>query len=99
MLLREGSDPYRTIRWCIVAKSFNGSRRLSGPRAGHSHKMSPKEAPNDDDREAFIVDILVDTFSDIYLPQEYANYGVLLTFALLVAVLAVRPLGLFGRPA
>jgi branched-chain amino acid transport system permease protein len=42
---------------------------------------------------------LVDTFSDIYLPQEYTNYGVLLTFALLVAVLAVRPLGLFGRPA
>jgi branched-chain amino acid transport system permease protein len=42
---------------------------------------------------------LVDTLSDIYLPAEYANYSVLLTFGLLVAVLAVRPLGLFGRPA
>jgi branched-chain amino acid transport system permease protein len=42
---------------------------------------------------------LVDILSDIYLPQEYSNYSVLLTFGLLVAVLAVRPLGLFGRPA
>jgi branched-chain amino acid transport system permease protein len=42
---------------------------------------------------------LVDSFSDIYLPGDYSNYSVLLTFGLLVAVLAVRPLGLFGRPA
>jgi branched-subunit amino acid ABC-type transport system permease component len=27
------------------------------------------------------------------------NYAILLTFILVVAVLAVRPLGLFGRPA
>jgi branched-chain amino acid transport system permease protein len=42
---------------------------------------------------------LVDSFGDVYLPQGYTNYSVLLIFALLVAVLAVRPLGLFGRPA
>ena len=42
---------------------------------------------------------LVDAFGDVYLPEGYTNYSVLLIFALLVAVLAVRPLGLFGRPA
>jgi branched-chain amino acid transport system permease protein len=42
---------------------------------------------------------LVDSFGDVYLPAGYTNYSVLLIFALLVAVLAVRPLGLFGRPA
>jgi branched-chain amino acid transport system permease protein len=42
---------------------------------------------------------LVDSFGDVYLPEGYTNYSVLLIFALLVAVLAVRPLGLFGRPA
>ena len=42
---------------------------------------------------------LVDSFGDVYLPAGYTNYSVLLVFALLVLVLAVRPLGLFGRPA
>jgi branched-chain amino acid transport system permease protein len=42
---------------------------------------------------------LVDSFGDVYLPSGYTNYSVLLIFALLVLVLAVRPLGLFGRPA
>jgi branched-chain amino acid transport system permease protein len=42
---------------------------------------------------------LVDSFGDVYLPVGYTNYSVLLTFGLLVLVLAVRPLGLFGRPA
>jgi branched-chain amino acid transport system permease protein len=42
---------------------------------------------------------LVDAFGDVYLPAGYTNYSVLLIFALLVLVLAVRPLGLFGRPA
>jgi branched-chain amino acid transport system permease protein len=42
---------------------------------------------------------LVDSFGDVYLPAGYTNYSVLLTFGLLVLVLAVRPLGLFGRPA
>ena len=42
---------------------------------------------------------LVDAFGDVYLPKGYTNYSVLLIFALLVLVLAVRPLGLFGRPA
>jgi branched-chain amino acid transport system permease protein len=40
----------------------------------------------------------VDLFSDIYLPQGYTNYSVLLVFGLMVLVLAVRPYGLFGRP-
>ncbi len=42
---------------------------------------------------------LVDSFGDVYLPAGYTNYSVLLVFGLLVIVLAVRPLGLFGRPA
>lgn len=40
---------------------------------------------------------LVDSFADIYLPGQWTNYSVLLTFILLVFVLAVRPQGLFGR--
>jgi branched-chain amino acid transport system permease protein len=42
---------------------------------------------------------LVDSYGDVYLPAGYTNYSVLLIFGLLVVVLAVRPLGLFGRPA
>jgi len=42
---------------------------------------------------------LVDAYGDVYLPEGYTNYSVLLIFGLLVLVLAVRPLGLFGRPA
>jgi branched-chain amino acid transport system permease protein len=45
---------------------------------------------------------LVDAYADVYLAfgdHDYTNYSILLTFALLVVVLAVRPLGLFGRPA
>lgn len=45
---------------------------------------------------------LVDSYADVYLifgGADLTNYSVLVTFALLVAVLAVRPLGLFGRPA
>ena len=45
---------------------------------------------------------LVDAYADVYLVfgnTDLTNYSILLTFALLVAVLAVRPLGLFGRPA
>jgi branched-chain amino acid transport system permease protein len=30
---------------------------------------------------------------------DLTNYSILLTFGLVVAVLAVRPYGLFGRPA
>lgn len=41
---------------------------------------------------------LIDSYSDVYLPDAVTNYGVLLTFFLLVFVLAVRPYGLFGRP-
>ena len=42
---------------------------------------------------------LVDSYSDVYLPADYQNYSDLVIFALLVIVLAVRPHGLFGRPA
>ena len=45
---------------------------------------------------------LVDSYADVYLrfgDTDLTNYSILVTFALLVAVLAVRPLGLFGRPA
>ncbi|MBJ7248520.1 MAG: branched-chain amino acid ABC transporter permease [Thermoleophilia bacterium] len=42
---------------------------------------------------------LIDSYSDVYLPDSVTNYGVLLTFFLLVFVLAIRPYGLFGRPA
>jgi branched-chain amino acid transport system permease protein len=45
---------------------------------------------------------LVQSYAQIYLVfggTDYTFYAILLTFALLVFVLAVRPLGLFGRPA
>jgi branched-chain amino acid transport system permease protein len=45
---------------------------------------------------------LVDSYADVYLvfgDTDLTNYSILLTFALLVGVLAIRPLGLFGRPA
>ena len=45
---------------------------------------------------------LIDAYADVYLvfgDTDLTNYSILLTFALLVGVLAVRPLGLFGRPA
>jgi branched-chain amino acid transport system permease protein len=45
---------------------------------------------------------LVDSYADVYLvfgDTDLTNYSILLTFALLVGVLAVRPLGLYGRPA
>jgi branched-chain amino acid transport system permease protein len=45
---------------------------------------------------------LVQSYSSIYLQfgsTDLTNYSILLTFILVVAVLAVRPLGLFGRPA
>ncbi len=45
---------------------------------------------------------LVDAYADVYLvfgDLDLTNYSIIVTFALLVGVLAVRPLGLFGRPA
>jgi len=45
---------------------------------------------------------LIDSWADVYLvfgDHDLTNYSILLTFALLVVVLAIRPLGLFGRPA
>ena len=40
---------------------------------------------------------LVVAFSPAYLPTDYTFYSIILTFALLALVLAVRPNGLFGR--
>jgi branched-chain amino acid transport system permease protein len=45
---------------------------------------------------------LVQSYSSIYLKfggTDLTNYSILVTFILVVVVLAVRPLGLFGRPA
>jgi branched-chain amino acid transport system permease protein len=45
---------------------------------------------------------LVDAYADVYLViggTDLTNYSIIVTFALLVGVLAVRPLGLYGRPA
>jgi branched-chain amino acid transport system permease protein len=42
---------------------------------------------------------MVDALATTYLPIEYSNYSIIFTFALLAIVLAVRPLGIFGRPA
>jgi branched-chain amino acid transport system permease protein len=45
---------------------------------------------------------LVQSYAQVYLVlggTDYTFYAILLTFALLIVVLVVRPLGLFGRPA
>ena len=34
-----------------------------------------------------------------YLPQGNTQYAVIFTFVLLAIVLAIRPYGIFGRPA
>jgi branched-chain amino acid transport system permease protein len=41
---------------------------------------------------------MVTAFAPAYLPTDYTVYSIILTFALLAIVLAVRPYGLFGRP-
>ena len=41
----------------------------------------------------------VTVLSATYLPEDYRPYAIIFTFVLLAVVLAVRPLGLFGRPA
>ena len=40
---------------------------------------------------------LVNQLSSVYLPQSLTSYSVVLTFALLIVVLAIRPAGFFGR--
>jgi branched-chain amino acid transport system permease protein len=42
---------------------------------------------------------MVLAFAPAYLPTQYTFYAIILTFALLAIVLAVRPYGLFGKPA
>jgi branched-chain amino acid transport system permease protein len=44
-----------------------------------------------------VVLALVEQYASIYLPSDYTNYSILLTFVLLVVVLALRPAGFFGR--
>jgi branched-chain amino acid transport system permease protein len=42
---------------------------------------------------------LTTNFAAAYLPSDYTYYSIIFTFVLLAIVLAVRPLGLYGRPA
>ncbi len=42
---------------------------------------------------------LTSNFSAAYLPSTYTYYSIIFTFMLVAIILAVRPLGLFGRPA
>ncbi len=42
---------------------------------------------------------IIGTFSAAYLPADNTQYAVIFTFVLLAIVLAVRPYGIFGRPA
>jgi branched-chain amino acid transport system permease protein len=42
---------------------------------------------------------ITSNFSAAYLPSNYTYYSIIFTFVLVAVVLAVRPLGLFGRPA
>src|SRR3954469_20501987 len=42
---------------------------------------------------------LTTNFAAAYLPSSYTYYSIIFTFVLVAIVLAVRPLGLFGRPA
>lgn len=42
---------------------------------------------------------LATSLSPSYLPADYAYYSIIATFVILALVLAVRPYGLFGRPA
>jgi branched-chain amino acid transport system permease protein len=42
---------------------------------------------------------LTGNFSAAYLPASYTYYSIIFTFVLVAIVLALRPLGLFGRPA
>jgi branched-chain amino acid transport system permease protein len=42
---------------------------------------------------------LTTNFAAAYLPSNYTYYSIIFTFVLLAIVLALRPLGLYGRPA
>jgi branched-chain amino acid transport system permease protein len=42
---------------------------------------------------------LTSNFAAAYLPASYTYYSIIFTFVLVAGVLALRPLGLFGRPA
>ena len=42
---------------------------------------------------------LTTNFASAYLPSDYTFYSIIFTFVLLAVVLAIRPLGLYGREA
>jgi branched-chain amino acid transport system permease protein len=42
---------------------------------------------------------MTSNFAAAYLPASYTYYSIIFTFVLMAIILAVRPLGLFGRPA
>src|SRR3954454_8106241 len=42
---------------------------------------------------------LTSNFASTYLPSNYTYYSIIFTFVLVAVVLAIRPLGLYGRPA
>jgi branched-chain amino acid transport system permease protein len=42
---------------------------------------------------------LTSNFASAYLPANYTYYSIIFTFVLVAVVLAIRPLGLYGRPA
>ncbi|MCE2525772.1 MAG: branched-chain amino acid ABC transporter permease, partial [Acidimicrobiia bacterium] len=42
---------------------------------------------------------LATALAPAYLPTDYAYYSIIATFVILALVLAMRPYGLFGRPA
>jgi branched-chain amino acid transport system permease protein len=42
---------------------------------------------------------IVVAFAPAYLPSDYSYYAIIVTFVLLAMVLAIRPYGLYGRPA
>ena len=42
---------------------------------------------------------MTSNFAAAYLPENYTYYSIIFTFVLVAIVLAVRPLGLYGRPA
>jgi branched-chain amino acid transport system permease protein len=42
---------------------------------------------------------LTSNFAAAYLPSNYTYYSIIFTFVLIAIILALRPLGLYGRPA
>ena len=78
------------------------------PRAGRRLELAPELARRRDHRRhgiargAAIGSLLLGLTTNLsaaYLPATYNYYSIVLTFVLLAIVLAVRPYGIYGRPA